>query len=349
MSPIQVSVAVKLLVIALVLPAITLGAENYLGSPAMPTVAPGAKKAAPGDYRQVVDDAFPRYENTVLTDRLTKIKRRYPRGRDTIKVWSLDAIERSLGLAPGTYAADATSYEGEERQYSVDRRNGRVYLYDGEGQPAFLSEREGKEVLDQVSKYHEKLLKRVGITDEEILFKDTSLMLMQGMTDPNTGAPQESETMVRSIQTYVLRAVDGIMVEGSSAKIGSRGSREVEMMDIKWPPFRYPPSLKSFELKSNTSLKDEITEDVKRLAEGREAQVRMAVVLRPVTMAGELFYVPSLKVGVQAGAEGDGAIFYKDLLIEKVAVDEGLTDEESGGAREQTPAEDNPMSGEAQP
>ena len=342
-----VPLALTLLASAMVCTDAAVGAENVLGSPAEAPEVAKAKaaavgKPAPDDYRGVVEASFPRYKNADLKKRFSDIKQKYPRGRDNIKLWSLDAIERTFGLSRQKRESQDTRVETENRAYSADRAKGRVFLYDAEGQPEFMTETEGRRALAQVAKQHERVLEQAGITKDEILFKKTSMMLMQAMTSPEKGAPKETEPLVRSIQTYALRAVDGIMVEGSAAKIGSRAPGKVEMLDIKWPPFEYPPQVRSFELRKNDVIKSRVTERVKQVARGRQANVKMAVVLRPVSVEGKQYYVPSLKVGIQAGAEGDegeGALIYEDLLQEQVQYDDADMEDEGAGGEQEEPEE----------
>lgn len=341
MNRIHLPVALGLLAATMAFSGVASAKDNDLGSP-VEEVGTQAKAMAatpgPSDYRQVVERSFPRYEKQALKKRFQDIKQKYPRGRDNIKLWSPEAIEHTLGLSRGKREPGEAGQGAEKRTYSADRARGRVFVYDGENQPAFMTETEGKQVLAQVAKYHERLLEQAGITKDEILFKKTNMMLMQSMTDPGKGTPQKSEPKVRSIQTYALRAVEGIMVEGSSAKIGSRGPDKVEMMDIKWPAFEYPPQLNSFELKGSEAVKQRITERVKEFSRGKQAKVRMAVVLRPVSLEGKQYFVPSMKVGVQSGAdgeEGEGAILYEDLLQQQLPVGTGdMEDEGSGGQQE---------------
>jgi hypothetical protein len=157
-------------------------------------------------------------------------------------------------------------------------------------------------------------------------------MMLQSSTDPEAGPVEETKPVVDVIATYALRALEGLMVEGSVVKIASKRSGKYESFSLVWPMFRYHPDLQSFDLRERDALVREIESRVTDVVNNdEEVNVLMAVVLRPVMVDGGRVFVPSLRVGVLPNDGQAGAMFYVDLAKATLEYDDGAAEDGDGG------------------
>jgi hypothetical protein len=271
------------------------------------------------DYARLVDTALPRYNTDVLGRRLATVRAKYPNGYDPLRLRKISDIEDVLGL-PHSTAGGADFVSTKSATYGISQASGRVhYARNLEGQPP-MDFAEAQRSQRELEARHLDLLAQVGIDREQVLFANTGVMSLR--TQSIEMSDDKALLAADSVFTYALRNIDGLQIEGSEAKIASRGAGDVVGMSLRWPGVLLHPQLTSFKLKSADELKREALAEIERVANGAVVNVQMAVVLRPVKLDGRRVYVPSLKVGVLPREEA-GAMFYVDLPQQQLAYDEG--------------------------
>lgn len=286
---------------------------NDLGSPAE------SAQLYSEDYASLVDAALPRFNADLLGRRLATVRAKYPNGYDPLRLRKISDIENVLGL-PHSTQGGSDFVETKSATYGVSLSSGRVhYARNLEGQPPMdfaLAQQSQRELEAR----HLDLLAQVGIDREQVLFANTGVMSLRSQSVEMSD--DKALLAADSVFTYALRNIDGLQVEGSVAKIASRGPGDVVGMNLRWPGVLLHPQLTSFKLKSTDVLKREVLAEVERVANRGVVNLQMAVVLRPVKLDGRRVFVPSLKVGVLPREEA-GAMFYVDLPQQQLAYEDG--------------------------
>ena len=297
------------------------GPPNDLGTPVE------ASQLKTENYEQGVEAAFPRYADQQLMQRLEAIVKKYPQGFDPIKIRDLRAVAQFFGAPAPTLSPNQLSYESEQLMYEVEPQMGKVYFYRNLEAAQPMPLREAEKLKARVALEHEEILTKIGVDRTQILFKQTSFILHEGSTNPVLGSLKQSEPVVDSTFTYALRSLNGIMVEGSSVKIASKGLGKIETVNLAWPRFQFHSDLKRMVIKDKNLLKREVLAKVKESASGK-VNIKMAVVLRPVFLGQQQVFVPALRVGVMPTTGEAGDLFYVDLPRQQLSYREGeLSDE----------------------
>lgn len=169
---------------------------------------------------------------------------------------------------------------------------------------------------------HEALAARLGIPAEEVMFTDfrTILTKTDRRVPASTTAAADTPIMAEGGTTTLLRAVGGVLVEGSYLRMSSPDAKRMSLVKATWPRVQ----LADASTRSMRAPKDMLDEFAKRIANdsrGVPVSVRMAVVLRPVDPDKPGVYVPSLKIGVEPKAiktadgyrTDAGMVYYSDL------------------------------------
>lgn len=291
------------------------------------------RTALSNDYAQLVERAFPIFDRAILKTRFEGVVKKYPRGLDTIKVRSLGDVERLMKLNIQQHTPTTKVFRQEGMAYEVHPEKGKVQFFHEIKQPLALSKAQGLQRLPEFTQRHEALIEQIGVTKEQTFFKKTSLLMSQGSTNPQSGPVKKTDPVVRGVTTHVVRAVDGIIVEGSSAKITSFSADKINSVRLNWPRIQFHPGIKNYELKSQESLKLAISNRIKEIAGKERANVKMAVVLLPISEGGTSYMVPVMKVAVRTDAAGEGVVFYEGLLTQAIQIEKPVTDKASGGTQ----------------
>jgi hypothetical protein len=296
--------------------------ENPYGSPA------DAAGIFTRDYRKGVEAAFPKYDPRQLQQTLEVIAEKYGGREDPIRLRSVEAIEDLFGLAPADRRSADNVVEQKRTYYEADPDLGTAYYYrDMETLPP-MSYGTATKLKDVVAREHQALLDKMGVGKDEIFYTETFFMMLRSSTDPEAGPVEETKPVVDVISTYVLRALEGVMVEGSNIKIASKGSGMTETLSLDWSRFRYHPNLRRFDLRDRDDLVREIESRVADVVNNDEkVNVMMAVVLRPVMVDGDQTFVPSLRVGVLPDDGQAGDMFYVDLPKTTLDYDDGESED----------------------
>jgi hypothetical protein len=297
-------------------------AENPYGSPA------DAAGIFTRDYRKGVEAAFPPFDPRQLQERLEVIAKKYGGREDPVRLRSLEAIEDLFGLAPADRKDADNVVEQRRTYYEADPDLGTAYYYRDMEKVSPMPYGRAAKLQGDVAREHLALLDKMGVGKDEVFYTETFFMMLQSSTDPEAGPVEETKPVVDVIATYVLRSLEGLMVEGSNVKIASKRPGKIETVSLDWPLFRYHPNLRSFDLRDRDDLVREIESRVTDVVNNdEEVNVMMAVVLRPVFVGGGQTFVPSLRVGVLPNDGQAGAMFYVDLPKTTLDYDDGESED----------------------
>jgi len=231
------------------------------------------------------------------------------------------------------HAPTSRVFRQEGLAYEVHPEKGKIRYFHEITKPLALSKAQGLQLLPEFTRRHEALIEQLGVTKEQTFFKNTSLLMSQGSTNPQAGPVKKTDPVVKGVMTYVGRAVDGIIVEKSSAKITSFSEDRINSVNLNWPRLHLHPGIKSYEMKSQDILKQVIADRVRTIAGKERANVKMAVVLLPISEGGATYMVPVMKVAVRTYTAGEGIVFYEGLLTQAVQIEKPVTDRASGGTQ----------------
>jgi hypothetical protein len=267
------------------------------------------------DYNKAVDTAWPPVTQSQLEQAIAGLLSSPPGQRDPLTLKSGNDVAKLLGIS-----ADASDVrrdqlvvnEARRYYYGIDKRTERVaYARSATGlKPVDASDaRNTKEIRDR----HEQLLTSVGI-DRSQLFLDRSVLVFAG-SDSVLPRAAAGKRHPEAMLTYALRALNGMHVDGSYAKLVSDGARELMILDIVWPGVELHPGIKDSNCRAIAALRREIVSKTARIAGGSKVTVLMSVVLRPVRVNSALVFIPAMKVGVMPYADGndEAVTFYADL------------------------------------
>jgi hypothetical protein len=284
----------------------TAQANSKLGS------SDAAGRLVTTDYGRAFDAAFPPVDNKALEDLVGELLRKYQNGVDPLSLRTPQDIAKLLGLPKAESKQDMIVDEAGQYSYGIDRETSRFAFAKSPQGIAPVARAIANGFREEIRDEHWKLLAAVGIDSSQILFKRTMMMLAGA---DNVATAQSAEPGVVGVMTYALRALDGIQVEGSHAKLVSSPSKQLIGLDLVWPGVRLHPAIKDAKCKDRALLRREILPRIKRSAGGQPATVLMAVVLRPVRVNHERVFVPALKVGVSPMNDGSDTpvTFYADL------------------------------------
>lgn len=302
-------------ILALALALITIGgaaqAEVDLGSNAERT------RIFSSNYQEAVATAFPRYQDQSLQKRFTDIAEKYPQGIDNLKIWEQEQLKSIMSaVVPTTTRAGATP----KRQYLINRAKGRVLYYQEKLGIVPMKMAQIATIRPKIEALHANLLQRIGITKEEVLFQHTDVMVGQASSAPS-GSTKKMDREILGVQTYAIRAIDGIQIEDGEIRIVSKAPDSIDILDARWAPLTFAPNASSLQLRPRQDVQEAITNRIEALADGRKVRVKMAVVMRRVQ--DEDYYAPAMKVGIRMDGDGEGVIFYEALA------DHPLSDEAS--------------------
>ena len=302
-------------------PELAAAQSSNLGSPA----ESGRRFSA--DYKAVVTAALP----TVTADELA----------ERVKAAVVeDAAERPLAIADARswgalFGVDAPAgavgdelVDGENASYLVAPDAGRLYIA-LRGKPKTYSREAYGRLLPQIRLAHAELAERIGLPSRQFFFTDFRETLAQSTPRQLGEIPDGPIESVGATSTFV-RAVGGLLVDGSSFRVSSLDPDRIDMADVRWPRMVLAPEVDAARVFAPSQLTDRIVERI-RASENGPVSVRMAVVLRPVANGRGTAFVPALRVSVlpqpERLADGlhteAGQQFYFNLVAGLPALEEG--------------------------
>ncbi|HET9651670.1 MAG TPA: hypothetical protein VFP36_05745 [Usitatibacter sp.] len=285
--------------------------ESPLGSPA------GAAERYSADYASLVRTAMPRIDAAGLERLMENVRQSPARG---IGLRDAQDAAKLLNLRTRGGKGDAREVDAGDAIVRYDPAAGHLrVIWRPSDTPAATRDR-FKPLIPEIRRSHDALAARLGIEKRDVLFVDFREVLSQsdGRAQDGPRLPIVSEG---ATSTY-LRAVAGVLVEGSFARINSIDAKQLGGVDVRWSSVKLAEEARAGGLRGPQDVLAEIVKHVEGGAKGMPVNVRMAVVLRPVDRAKPGLYVPSLKIGVKPqsvktedGYRTDaGEVFYSDLL-----------------------------------
>ena len=273
------------------------------------------------EYRKAVTQAMPTFKVKLLQRKFQMLLEKYPQGLPGAKIRTLKALQESFSLPPMELRRGQTFYEDPKGKFAaeVNMKLGQVQFYKNMEAIAPITPALAKAQMPMVVKAHDMVLRKLGIPSEQLMFKSTNFLYMQGESNPQVGPVKKTEVKVDQTLTYGLRQLDGLMVEESHVKFISKDPKNLEGIDVAWPDFKFHPEIRRIALKSKAELEEAVYKQImEQEPKGTAINVRIAVVLRPVLLRAQKYFVPSVKVGVYSKRGEAGNLFYVDLLNQKL-------------------------------
>lgn len=271
------------------------------------------------NYADAVRAALPKADTTLLNTTLAGVAAAAAKERP-LAILDQRVLQQTFALVPGE--GDGSGFiDTGEAVYKVDPTRQRVFMARrSAAQPVLRKEFQTE--FAAIRSAHQDLAAQLGITREQLLFTDTREVLSETDGHPELEKGVKGEIMAEGAVTTMLRAVNGVLVEGSFLRMSSIDAKHLEFLDARWPQVRLSGAALRAGLRGPQDVASGIVKRVAADSNNQAVNVRMAVVLRPVTNGATIEFVPSLKVGVQPqsiktedGFRTDaGEIFFVDLV-----------------------------------
>jgi len=319
--------------VAAAVPSSAQPAASDLGSPRE------AATVYSSDYRALVAGALPKVGADALGRRLTAVRAEAERARG-LSARDAASWTALVGLDAGPRKGDRPGelVELDAGAYLVDAEAGRFLASLAHPDAKPVPRRELARQLPEIRRAHEALAERIGLPKTEIFHADFREILAQSTPAPGLAGARESEIESFGATTTLLRASGGLLVDGSYATLTSLDARRLDRVEVRWPAIRLLPEVDGGKLLAPADLADRLMRRIESAARGREVNVLMAVVLRPVAAGARTYFVPSLRVGVtpKSVKQGDGYVTEagEELYVDLVA---GLEDLPERDDRELVP------------
>ena len=127
------------------------------------------------DYNDLVKRAFPQYENIKLQQRFENIAKKFPNGLDTLKIRSLNDLDKVLTLkSQRDTPAGLKEQKLKDMTYEVNPVVGKLEFVRDVKQPMRLSKEVGLQKLSELKRIHGGILEKMGIAEDQTFFKQTS-------------------------------------------------------------------------------------------------------------------------------------------------------------------------------
>ena len=293
-------------------------AESPLGSPSK------SVKRYSDNYADVVRSALPPVKAGQL-DRMLEEARRAGADEKPLAIAQPRRLESFFGLRQRGDADASGFIDAGDSVYRVDTERQRIYVAWRNRGASNRPREEFKGELAAITSAHRELAERIGIPRGEVLFTDTREILSETDGHPVAEKGVMGEIRSEGAMTTILRSVGGILVEDSYARFSSIDAKQLDLVNVQWPPLRVSESAMKKGLREPREALERITRRIASESKGEAVNVRMAIVLRPVaadTKDYPIEFVPSLKVGTRPksmrtkdGYRTDaGEVFYVDLV-----------------------------------
>jgi hypothetical protein len=284
---------------------------------------PEALSAFSTDYRALVAAAMPRISEGELRSLLGRAVKEAaedkPLAVRDVREW---AALFGLTVDPAGAGRPGELIDAGNASYLVDTEADQFYMTVRRPgtTPVTRSEFAGR--ISAMRRAHEALADRIGIPRRQIFFVDFREILAQSTPRPQLAGARESAVETVAATTTLLRAVAGMLIDGSAVRMTSVDADRLEMVDVRWPSLRLAPEVALKDVVSPARLADRVVSRLTTNEGGKPVNVLMAVVLRPLRANHRIYFIPSLRVGVLPKSEARrdgyrtdaGAQFYLDLI-----------------------------------
>ena len=275
------------------------------------------------DYRALVAAALPRISDADLRSLLSQAQAEAaaekPLAVRDVRGW---AALFGLPIDPPKVERPGELIDVGDASYLVDPEAGRFYMTVRLPASAPVARQEFAGRLPAIRRAHEVLADRIGVPRRQIFFVDFRETLAQSTPRPQLAGARETPIESVAATTTLLRAVSGLLVDGSFVRMTGVDADRLELVDVRWPPLRLAPEVELKDLVSPARLADRVVKRLSATEQGKPVNVLMAVVLRPVRANHRIYFIPSLRVGTLPKSEARkdgyrtdaGETFYLDLL-----------------------------------
>ena len=288
--------------------------QSPLGSPA----DTNGKFSA--NYSEIVRAALPPVDAAALA-KLMKDVRTAAAAEKPLQINDVGQLEKFFSIKPRALKGTIELTDAGDDSYSFNPVTRRIYLAHKHGETKPVAREEFRPQLAAIRAAHAALAEKIGLPKEQIYFTDVREVLAQASAHPRQGGAQgpiQSEGAV----TTMLRAVGGLLVDGSYFRAISKDADRLELLDLRWPRLKLATNVVDSRLRAPRDVAPSVIKRVTTNSKQLPVSVRMAVVLRPITTANEVTYVPAVRVGVQPQSlrVGDGfrtdagEVFHIDLV-----------------------------------
>jgi hypothetical protein len=276
------------------------------------------------NYEVAVRSALPKVDADTVTKLMATV-REDGAAEKPLAITNPRELERVFGLRERGEADASGFFDVGEAVYQVDDKRHRIYLAHRYSDVRGVPRKEFERQLAEIRTVHRELVERLGIPRREVMFTDFREILSETDGHPKLENGYKGEILCVGAVTTILRSVGGILVEGSYLRLSSVDPKRLDLVDVRWPAVRLAEGVLKEGVRSPEESLQNIVKRVASNSKGQAVNVRMAVVLRPVTSDREsqrMEFVPSLKVGVatqsmktEDGYRTDaGEVFYIDLV-----------------------------------
>jgi hypothetical protein len=272
--------------------------QSPLGSPA------DAVGKFSTDYSEIVRAALPPADAAALA-RLMKAVRMAAEAEKPLNVKDVGQLETLFSLQPRALKGTSELTSAGDVTYGYNPVARRIYLAHKYADTKPAAREEFAKGLPAIRAAHTELAVKIGLPREQIFFADVREVL--GQSNGRQGGEQGPIQSVGAVTT-ILRAVGGVLVDGSYFRAISIDPDRLQLLDMRWPALKIAPNVVDSRLRAPQAVAASVIKRVQANSNGLPVGVRMAVVLRPITTDKAVTYVPALRVAVQPQSVkiGDG-------------------------------------------
>lgn len=295
--------------------------DNPLGTPA------AAVGRFSENYAEAVRMALPPIDNDGLAKVMERVRAAAANSKP-LAISNSAELEKFFGLRSRNPDKSGDFVDAGDAVYRFEPQAGRLYVTWRLTDVKPVARATFSKRIKGIRSAHEALASRLGISANEVMFTDFREVLTK--TDrrvpASTAATADSPIMAEGGTTTLLRAVGGVLVEGSYLRVSSPDAKRMSLVKASWPRVQLTDA-SARQLRAPKDMLDEFAKRIANDSRGVPVSVRMAVVLRPVDPAKPGMYVPSLKIGVEPKAiktadgyrTDAGMVYYSDLLKDSPA------------------------------
>jgi len=273
------------------------------------------------NYAEQVRAALPKVDSAALA-KLMEGVRAAAANQKPLAISNARELEKFFSLRERGQLDTSDYVDVGEAVYKLDSGANRIYIAWRVADWTPVARKTFSAEIPAIRSAHEALASRLGIPRQEVMFVDFREMLSQTDGHPVLEKGVRGEIQSDGATTTLLRAVGGVLVEGSYVRISSVDAKRLALIDIRWPNVRLSEAALKEGVRAPEDVVGALIKRVEENAGQLPVNVRMAVVLRPINPAKPNEFVPALKIGVEpksiqteTGYRTDaGEIFFSDLV-----------------------------------
>jgi hypothetical protein len=297
----------------LVLSQITPTRGSALGTPA------SEANVYSGSAAEAVKRALPAISAEELSAMMKKMQTTLA-AQKPLAIQSTAELEKLFSLrSRGEEVIDDFTDSGDA-SYRFSKETGRARVLWRQAETKGIPREKFAARLEPIRAIHLAVAENIGIQKSDIFFIDFRETLSQSDADPRLGKVASTPIESEGATSTILRAVNGVMIDGSFLRMSSMDEKSHRAVDLRWPTVALGKDALS-ELRAPKALADSIIKRVDQSNKGNAINVRMAVVMRAMDRAKPGEFVPMLRIAIRpqsiktdTGFRTDaGEMFYMNL------------------------------------